>query len=447
MLLRLRPSMVIFYSTSTSHRPNGRIIISETVHGERRDYFMERTRLETRWAAETSNTTDEKSSRRSLFQQVRKTFLPVGYPASVHSAYSQIHVYQFIENMAGSAISVLTAQAMLSAVGATAPRPTQSATLAVAIDWALKDGFGEIGKMLFIRRFAHQFDTRPKRWKMVGEVCSVMGAFLQMCTCLVSPQWFLLFASAGVGLRAIHFSVWSATHTTFTRNLSSHSVNVGDIVAKDDSQLSLAHILGMAMGIGLLSLCHEPLFLFSCFTGLSLVQLLSTLRLVQSARFEVLEQTRLLLLPREYIKSQRVPSMSQVAPMENWLNEGLKRHEQKLPLVSIGVSVRSAFSQQPQQLQIALSVLKYEQYLIAVTQDGRYSIVLGEESRPMDVLKAMFHVSRIHSQNMDHEMLLSSYQWVCTHFADYVEQVHKNKWRTDMIVWEDNGIRAKWSNA
>jgi hypothetical protein len=39
---------------------------------------------------------------------------------------------------------------------------------AVAIQWVLKDGIGEVGKLFFIKRFASSFDSHPKTWKFVS---------------------------------------------------------------------------------------------------------------------------------------------------------------------------------------------------------------------------------------------------------------------------------------
>lgn len=66
----------------------------------------------------------------------RQMLLPVGYPYSVHPAYKMTHIYQFMESIAGSMISVLGAEAMLTAVGAGSP--VQAGTASVAIQWVLK---------------------------------------------------------------------------------------------------------------------------------------------------------------------------------------------------------------------------------------------------------------------------------------------------------------------
>jgi hypothetical protein len=66
---------------------------------------------------------------------------------------------------------------------------------AVAIQWVLKDGIGEFGKLFFIKRYASSFDSHPKTWKFVSELLSSFGSFLQLCTCVASPKLFLPLAA------------------------------------------------------------------------------------------------------------------------------------------------------------------------------------------------------------------------------------------------------------
>ncbi|KAJ3222468.1 hypothetical protein HK099_002274 [Clydaea vesicula] len=139
---------------------------------------------------------------------------------------------------------------MLSSIGLSQSEATGGA---VAIQWVLKDGFGEIGKLFFIQQFSKNFDSHPKTWKLVGEVSCLFGSTLQLITVLTLNNYFLIFASVGYAFRSIHFSIWGATHMTFTKNFSLTG-NVADLVAKDDSQMSVAHLLGMLCGVGLISL-------------------------------------------------------------------------------------------------------------------------------------------------------------------------------------------------
>lgn len=267
-------------------------------------------------------------------------FLPVGFPHSVHSVYKSTHIWQFCETTIGSAMSVLCSQAMLSSLGLSAS-PATSGTTAVAINWVLKDIVGEVLKLGFIQQFAQSFDSHPKSWKLVGEVCSLTGSLMQLSTALVGSKYFLLFAGLGFGLRSIHFSIWGATHMTFTRNFAL-SGNVGDVVAKDDTQMAVAHLLGTAIGAGLLSLSHSTHVLFMEFMVFAPVHLWATLALLNATRFPVLNQTNLSLLCTEYVKTGLCLTLDEIQPRTRVFNEW-PRVDSKGVNVKIGVSVAQAF--------------------------------------------------------------------------------------------------------
>ncbi|KAJ8329521.1 hypothetical protein O5D80_002342 [Batrachochytrium dendrobatidis] len=472
-------------------------IITETLNGKQRHYYLDQTihqpdsdryqRPVFEWAhleegqsmsngafsksyasdRHPSTTRSDQSHIRFLGhvnQWFRNMFLPVGYPSSVHGCYKKVHMWLFAENVAGSAISVLTAQAMLTSIGASTAAH-ETAALAIAVDWVLKDGIGELGKMLMIQRFAHQFDTHPKRWKLYGEACSISGALMQLATCITNPHHFLFFASIGVGLRSMHYSIWAATHTTFTRNMATHNgVNVGDIVAKADSQLSLAHLLGMVSGIGMLAVSFQPAALFAWFSVLSAIQIVCTGLLLREARFEVLDQYRLVLIPREFMSEKnalRIPTLDQVVRFENWLNEGLSKGQVVTDL-SIGVTVDDAFKHS--RLSHALQIFKNGKYLLGFKlADSTHSqikvyVVLHQSIQPVHVIQAAFHAVRFEKEIIrqtqstgapislhDAENILeSSLAWTLDNFPAYLDGLEEQKWKTDLIIWGDRGIRVVW---
>lgn len=241
---------------------------------------------------------------------------------------------------------------MLTSVGVSST--AAAAGGAVAVQWVLKDGIGEIGKLFFIQRFAHSFDSHPKTWKLIGELSSLCGAGIQLCT-ILAPTMFLPLASIGYCLRSIHFSIYGATHMTFTRNFATQG-NVGDVVAKDDSQMSVAHLLGVLCGVGLLSVSHAPWFLFSSFFVLGPIHFAMTLALLDAARFEVLNQTKLTLISRKYIREGVVPGMEELKPHERIFGEWIRKGED-VPNLRVGVTVAKAFPNAVD-LEAAMEVLK-----------------------------------------------------------------------------------------
>ena len=69
--------------------------------------------------------------------------------------YLPYHISQFVEGILGTVIGVLCNQALLVSVGISAEG---SILGAVAVQWVIKDGAGEIAKLGFIRRYSPFFD-------------------------------------------------------------------------------------------------------------------------------------------------------------------------------------------------------------------------------------------------------------------------------------------------
>lgn len=70
-------------------------------------------------------------------------------------SYLPYHILQFSEGIIGTLVSVLCNQALLVSVGMSAEG---SILGAVAVQWVIKDGAGEIAKLFFIRKFSPYFD-------------------------------------------------------------------------------------------------------------------------------------------------------------------------------------------------------------------------------------------------------------------------------------------------
>ena len=90
--------------------------------------------------------------------------------------------------------SVLCNQALLTAVGVSAEG---SIFGAVAVQWIIKDGAGEIAKLFFIRRFSPYFDSHPKTLTLFGEAIGCLGSGLQIATVLISPSPLNFLLCAG----------------------------------------------------------------------------------------------------------------------------------------------------------------------------------------------------------------------------------------------------------
>ncbi|KAJ3102232.1 hypothetical protein HK100_004401 [Physocladia obscura] len=383
----------------------------------------------------------------------RQTFLPIGFPDSVHPSYSRVHILQFAETFLWSTVTVLCSQSMLESLGVASPATTGGA---VAIQWVLKDQFGEIGKLLFINRFARSLDSHPKTWKFIGEIASLCGALLQLCTILnPSPAWFLTFASLGYSMRSINFSIDNSTHMTFTRNFAVQG-NVGDIVAKDDSQETIAHLFGLVTGIALLSFNHSPMFLFSCFFLIGPLHYYTITKILNAIRFEVVSATKMLLLGNEYVRNGRVLNYGEIESGGEtmWFGEWIPKGWSGVKVSKIGGSVDVVFDG-VYGVRTALEVMKEEDYLIGYRADTQaYGITYHEDASPNDVMKSIVHLTKLDSRVKEIEasgmvvdfgvVLAETLEWTRHEYPKFAVEVEAKGWLTDAVFWGDEGNRCTW---
>lgn len=89
---------------------------------------------------------------------------------------------------------------------------------------------------------------------------------------------------------------------------------MGDVAAKDESQTSIAQLVGYAAGIGLLTVSHSASYLYSLFFLMSPVHLAMTACMMRVATFEHLTLPRLSLLANAYVRDDEkwLPSLREL---------------------------------------------------------------------------------------------------------------------------------------
>ncbi|KAI9328625.1 vitamin B6 photo-protection and homoeostasis-domain-containing protein [Obelidium mucronatum] len=319
---------------------------------------------------------------------------------------------------------------MLESLGISSPAATGGA---VAIQWVLKDQFGEIGKLIFINRFAKSLDSHPKTWKFVGEVASLSGAFMQLCTILnPSTAWFLTFASFGYMMRSIHFSIYNSTHMTFTRNFALQG-NVGDIVAKDDSQQTIAHLCGLLTGISLLTFSHSPAFLFACFFLVGPIHYYATIAFLNATHDAYVNRNGVVL---DYNTIEKEGNTV-------WFGEWIKKGWNGVKISKIGGSVEHVFGNDVANARDALEVLREEDYLIGYRKDTKsFGITFHQDVSVNDVMKAIVHDSNV---QLDMKALLrETLEWTRLEYPKFAVELEARGWLTDSVFWGDEGNRSTW---
>ena len=140
-----------------------------------------------------------------ISQGVKNWFLPSGYPTTVHKSYLAFSLWTGVEQFIANVTSVLCTSSMLYSVGVIS---TTATGVASTIQWVVKDGIADSGKLVFNRLYSHTFDVYPKTWKMVGEVLVGVGFACQLATAAAGPSYFLLLAAGGSLLKGLSYMIW-----------------------------------------------------------------------------------------------------------------------------------------------------------------------------------------------------------------------------------------------
>ena len=226
-----------------------------------------------------------------------------------------------------------------------------------------------------------------------GEVLTTVGSGVQLCTLLFPSHMFLLLAASGNVAKSISWALWGATHTCFIRNFAL-SNNVGDLTAKSDAQGAFALITGWLSGVAAISFSHSAPFLFSLFACLAPLHAMATWRLLRSAEFEILNESKVgyfcvvltnipslsllqspfsplrtlctssltslqaTLIIRHYLKTGTIASMVELKPYEKLFGESIKDTE-GIPQMELGSTIDQAFDTAGE-IQNALTALRVE---------------------------------------------------------------------------------------
>ncbi|KAI0368772.1 DUF647-domain-containing protein [Pilatotrama ljubarskyi] len=408
---------------------------------------------------------------------VGQMFLPTNYPQSVHRSYLPFHILQFVETTLATITSVLCNQALLTSVGVSAEG---SIFGAVAVQWIIKDGAGEVAKLFFIRHFSPYFDSHPKTFTLFGEVIGCLGSGLQIATLLIvpSPGNFLLCAAGGNIFKLVGNAIWFTTHIKFMRYFSTQG-NTGDVAAKDESQASIAQLFGYASGISLLTFSHTAAYLYSIFFLAVPLHLTMTAYMMRVATFELLTLPRISRLAEEYVMQGQVSSLEE---LDNSGRTGLfgefykdKADRWLVPTPRVSEVLQSGTEDERIQWQICAEVFKDDRYLLFPLLSSRrpgIAALYHPDASNDDMLRSILHATLVRDALLQRHLssgdaplgskyfesiesrpstalrttLLETRAQTESKFTAFKSELEARGWRTDELCYADHGHRVTWTH-
>ncbi|KAJ2318221.1 hypothetical protein IWW52_002681, partial [Coemansia sp. RSA 2704] len=396
-------------------------------------------------------------------------FLPTDYKNSVTAEYLDYTKWQFLHNVLGSASGVLATQAMLYAMGLGAG----ALPLSAAINWVIKDGFGQLGGVVYATMVGQKFDSDPKHQRFWSAVWLQTATWLEMLTPLFPHAFLAIGSVANIG-KNISWLAMSATKASINKTFC-RKENLGDVTAKHGSQATAAGLVGTALGVVVgatmdvsvytLIVGFVPISLASLWGNYqSLLHTVTPTLNVERARLMLqdavaLEHGRLALDPA------RLLTPRQVSRIEKFMREIHNVEPQgDLPGIVISADIGRLYRTRPWTVEatsaedMAIMVSSAfqprnhvwnERYYIGYlprTADGSVYLWFGKQATDTEILLGFYHAmafrrllgsSHLPRTSIDNSMAIhtQSYQFAKQTFADACTHITDAGWDTSIVYF------------
>eukprot|EP01130_Rhizamoeba_saxonica_P018944 TRINITY_DN9671_c0_g1_i1.p1 TRINITY_DN9671_c0_g1~~TRINITY_DN9671_c0_g1_i1.p1 ORF type:complete len:404 (+),score=85.09 TRINITY_DN9671_c0_g1_i1:320-1531(+) len=279
------------------------IVASETCGTVRQDYQLSND--------ETIQYVGKKQSRFSPKQIIYEAFLPSGYPESVSSDYMWYQIWDSVQASASSISGVLSARAVLSALGVGDDNATPTAAV---LSWIWREGAGMFGRVIFGWYQGTNLDSNAKTWRLAADVLNDIAMFIELLAPFF-PQYVLVMLCLSSILKSLVGVAGGATRTSLTQHQARRD-NISDVAVKDSSQEMAVGIFGMLLGMYIIPLIDSEFKTWLAFIVFTAIHLFSNYMAVIGIIMEKINPQRANIILTTYLEYGNVPSPEQVAKEE-----------------------------------------------------------------------------------------------------------------------------------
>ena len=159
----------------------------------------------------------------------------------------------------------MSAKAVFEAAGV---GNSEATALSAALSWALRDGTGMIGGLMYSYAASQYFDSHAKEFRLLlADVINDVALTLDMVAPWFGPDtsvWVLGLSTIGKTICGI---TAGATKGHITQHFAKDGGNVADLTAKESTQETLVSLLGMIGGVWVAKVldryCQKDLFFWT----------------------------------------------------------------------------------------------------------------------------------------------------------------------------------------
>mmetsp|Transcript_33041 Transcript_33041/g.38262 ORF Transcript_33041/g.38262 Transcript_33041/m.38262 type:complete len:524 (+) Transcript_33041:123-1694(+) len=212
----------------------------------------------------------------SFFRRIAlDLFLPLDFPESVGPSYLEYQLYDSIQGLSSYLRGVISTSAVLTAAGVGS---SEASAYGAAMTWALRDGIGMVGGLVFSYVASPHFDSHVKEFRLFADIINDVGLTLDMIAPLVEQNRVMFVTILATMCKVMCGMSAGATKASITAHFALRG-NMADLNAKESTQESLVTILGMVLGVALANKlrAEEKESIFSIFISWFVFLLLTVL--------------------------------------------------------------------------------------------------------------------------------------------------------------------------
>eukprot|EP00981_Chlorochromonas_danica_P010233 scaffold3058_cov165-Ochromonas_danica.AAC.24 len=176
---------------------------------------------------------------------IKQTFLPIGYPQSVPSEYSQYQGWNLLQDLCSYLRGIMATNALLVGMGV---GRTDVTAIQATIQWILRDGASLLGGLLFTSLSSYQFGRDVKTWRLFADMINNLGITLDMVASYW-PRYFLGILCLGSLCKALCGVAAGATNAAIAVHWGEKRGNIADVLAKNGAQHTLVSLIGLAISL------------------------------------------------------------------------------------------------------------------------------------------------------------------------------------------------------
>ena len=360
-------------------------------HQEANDYRFEYTYSSNDPSQIISVTSRSISSLQGPKVVLKQLFLPIGYPNSVDPSYIWYQWFDSLQGFCSYLRGVVSTSAVLQAAGV---GNSEATAISAAMAWALRDGIGMVGGLIFSYFCSDTFDSHVKEFRLFADVINDVGLTLDMVAPYFSRPIYIL--SLSTIFKTMCGMSAGATKGRITQHFAKHG-NMADLTAKESTQETLVSLLGMIFGILLAKALnglanHQEGITWAIFVVLTAVHVWANYRGVVILKLTSLnpERIRVVLETSQIVQclvlEEDIQKALEKIPAPEEINESLWSTMAHLAYPTVELGGRFC----PEHYDL-LSEFMHERYAIGRKPNGKLCVSLCVGAAIKDDLHAFLH--------------------------------------------------------